>query len=1461
MSLRTDRRASAWLPPGLLAAVCYVPLLLTHAGKVGADTKTYLYLDPGRLLERAVSMWDPNVGLGTVPHQNIGYLWPMGPWFWFFERIGVPDWVAQRLWLGSIMFLAGLGVRYLLRTLGQHGSHVAASMFVYALSPYVLTLGARISALLLPFAGLPWMIALVARSVRVRGWLHPALFALLVTTVGSTNATALVLVGLAPLLWLPFAVLVLGEATIGQGFRVLVRIGVLSVGVSLWWMAGLYCQGAFGLDVLRYSETARTVAEASTAPELLRGLGYWFFYGDDKVGPWIEPSVPYTQNPVLLVGTYLLAGLGLLSAGFVRWRYRAFFVGLVLVGLVVGVGAHPWGDPPLWGRVVKVVLLSETGMAMRSLPRAVPLLALGLSVLAGMGIAAIGAWSRRMARPLAAGTMVLAVLCLPPLWTGNMVASNLERPEEVPDYWFNAARFLDSRGRGEEGWATRVLEVPGADFASYRWGNTVDPITPGIMDRPYAARELIPYGSPLSADLLIALDRQMQEGVLEPAAIAPVARFLGAGDVTLRADLQYERYNLPRPRQLWALLTAADGLGSPTGFGGNAPNVADPALPLEDELELSSPPDLADPPKVAVFPVEGPAGIIRAIPAGDPVVVAGDGEGLVNAAAAGLLSGHELVLYSASLAGKPATLRRELARSGATLVLTDTNRRAANRWGTVHENDGSTEAAGESALETDLTDNRLPIFPDATDDAATVSEYRGGVSARATAYGNPVTYTPENRAANAVDDDSRTAWSVGGFSPVDGERIELRYTEPRTTDRATLTQANTGVQNRWITSVRLRFDGGEPTDLDLDASSRATPGQTITFGERRFSTLSIEVLDTDVGRRDRYDNLSAVGFADIRLGAGDRRLDEVIRLPRDLLRTAGEASAGRPLAVVVSRLRSRPTAALRDDQEPSMARSFRLPTARSFTITGKGRLSTRAPSEMIDDLLGVTATGGGPLLATSSRRLPGDLRSGAVSAIDDDPTTHFSPGFLDQAGDFVRYRLDRSITFDRMNLRLLNDGRHSVPTRIRIEADGKVAAGVDLPAIRDQAIKDGAITVPLRFPAVTGREITVVIERARDVLTNDWISELPVVMPVGIVELGISGLRADVPTGPYDSGCRNDLLTADGRSVPLRLTGTVADAVAGRALQVSACGGPIELGAGDHLLRSAEGKAVGLDLDQLLLSSPSDAGRSLPRAARRGDAAAPTVTVVHNGRDRIAMDVGPRASPTWVVLGQSHSLGWKATAAGRDLGQPVPVNGYANAWLVPAGGGRLSVHLEWAPQRVVRWSIIASLMVGAVCVALVVVALRRGRRAGSGPAPASAGDQPRPFKPSLLWQSSGAPPSIRTTAITTVAVTLTVLALIGPFAALAVGPIVLAVLRWRRARALTVLGPAAALATSGLFTIGSQIRHGLPSGFEWPSYFAEVHSVAYAGVALLAVDVVVERLWTGRWWSPTDADRATAEHP
>ena len=56
--------------------------------------------------------------------------------------------------------------------------------------------------MLLPWAGLGWIVGLtVAAATRTR-WRHAALAALVIATVGAVNATALLMIAPAPVLWL-----------------------------------------------------------------------------------------------------------------------------------------------------------------------------------------------------------------------------------------------------------------------------------------------------------------------------------------------------------------------------------------------------------------------------------------------------------------------------------------------------------------------------------------------------------------------------------------------------------------------------------------------------------------------------------------------------------------------------------------------------------------------------------------------------------------------------------------------------------------------------------------------------------------------------------------------------------------------------------------------------------------------------------------------------------------------------------------------------------------------------------------------------------------------------------------------------------------------------------------------------------------------------------------------------------
>ncbi len=335
-------------------------------------------------------MWDPNIGMGTVTHQNIGYLFPLGPFYWLCERIGLPDWVAQRLWLGSLLFAAGAGVLYLLRTFGLRGPGVVVAAIAYMLTPYTLDYAARISVLLMPWAALPWMIGLVRKALRDGGWRYPAIFALVVQVVGGVNATALLFAGVGPALWVLYSWLVAREVQWRRASGVALRTGALTIAASLWWIVGLAMQGRYGLDILRYTETVEAVARTSTPNEIMRGLGYWFFYGQDRIGPWIEASSNYTQRPAVIIAGYTLAALALLSAGLVRWRHRVYFVGLFVVGVILAVGAHPFGSPTPLGALFKAFATGSTaGLAMRSTARAVPLVVLATAVLLGVGTNAV----------------------------------------------------------------------------------------------------------------------------------------------------------------------------------------------------------------------------------------------------------------------------------------------------------------------------------------------------------------------------------------------------------------------------------------------------------------------------------------------------------------------------------------------------------------------------------------------------------------------------------------------------------------------------------------------------------------------------------------------------------------------------------------------------------------------------------------------------------------------------------------------------------------------------------------------------------------------------------------------------------------------------------------------------------------------------------------------------------------
>ena len=1465
------------LTPLLLAGIGYVPLLLTHRGMVGADTKQYLYLDPSRLLARAPSMWDPNVGMGTVTHQNIGYLVPMGPWYWVLHALYVPTWVAQRLWTGTLLFGAAMGVVFLLRTLGfedrdradpaDHGPAVLVAALAYMLSPYVLEYVARISAILMPWAALPWMLALVIRGLRTRSWRHPALFALVVTLVGGVNATSLIYAGIAPVLWFPFAIWVTREVPWRPALATFIKTGLLTTLTALWWIAGLATQAGYGLDVLRYTETVPVVSQTGLPIEVLRGLGNWYFYGRDNVGPWVQPAAEYTQRLWLMAVSYAVPLTALVSAAVTRWRYRLYFMVLLAVGVAIAVGVHPYHQPSPLGSVFKAFATSSSaGLALRSVGRAAPLIALATAVLIG---SAVDAFARRFAgthaaRGAALLVSALVIVNMAPLFTGQFLDDNLQRPDHIPAYWTAAARYLSGQGN-----ATRVLELPGADFSHYRWGATLDPLTPGIMDRPFVGRELIPYGSAASADLIRALDERLQQGTFEPSSLAPMARLMNIGAVVLRSDLQYERFQTPRPQPTWALFNSAGtGLSSPVTFG---PTVTgQPVIADLDETTLATPANAPNPPAVAVYPVPGAAPILHTARMSSPVIVAGNGDGLVDMAAAGLLDGHTgPVLYSAALAQDPTAMRNALD-AGAALVVTDTNRKQGQRWGTIRDNFGYTETAAETPLVTDPTDARLPLFPGATTDSYTVTEERGVAVVRATAFGNPVSYAPGERPDLALDGDPTTAWKAGAFSDVGGDRLRIDLAAPVTTDHLNLVQPLVGARERYITKATITFDGKRPLPITLNPSSRTIGGQTVTFGRRTFRRVDITVDAMNIGRRADYRGGSPVGFAEVRIPGVN--VTEFVRPPTDVLNAAGTQSLTHPLVFVLTRQRSNPLESFATDQEAALRRTFTLPTARSFGIDATARLTAAdaadtappadspapAPSPLVDTAAvdGVidadlgTAPGG--ILARSSERLPGDLHARASAAIDGDPGTAWTTAFGDQQGKWIELQSPRVVSFDHLDLSVVADGRHSVPTRLRVVA-GSSSQVVNVPAVADGSMPNAVRTVRVPLQPVSGSTIRVTVLGVRAEKTINYLSQVPQTLPIGIAELGVPGLTQPLAQGPLPGTCRTDLLSVDGAPIGLRVVGTRAAALDRQALNVSLCGGPLKLGPGRHDLVAAPGKLTGFDLDRLVLSSaggggPASASTVLDQAS---GPVAPVAHVVHEGRTSatVTVNVTSGTQPFWLVLGQSHNAGWSAHSGGHSLGAPTLVDGFANGWLVHPGptGGLMTIQLDWTPQHRVRLALLASALAVLACVVLVIVG---GTRTGPWRRWVDPADRltTLPSLPALAlpWRWAGGPVTGLSARALALAGGFVAAFVIAPAAGLVVWvALTLSLSGARRRWALTVVG-VGLMAAASLYVLQLQLRYRFPTKIEWPEHFDKVALLPWIAVGLLVADAVVDHLRSRR---------------
>ena len=1359
-----------------LALLAYLPALLAAPGRMPSDTKLYLYLDPGRLISDAPYTWDNRQFAGWVPHQTVTYLWPSGPWYWLFEQLRVPDWVAHRLWIATLLFVGGLGVRWAARHLGLAGAGAITAAFVYQLSPYILPYLSRTSLMLLPWAAVGWLVGLTVRSATRTKWRDPAIFALVIFTVGSPNATALAMIAPAPVLWLVHAA---WQRSISwrRAIAAALRIGGLSLGVSLWWIAMLAVQGRHGADVLSYSETLEAVSFTSVSTETLRGLGYWLFYIRDPTGFATSASADYLESGRVIAIGFLLMMCCVAGIALTRWSQRRYAALLVLVGIVLAVGVHPIADPsPLMSRLA-TSSRSTLSLAVRSSTRALPLSNLGLALGAGaLATAASTVIARRQPRlHLLAPSIViwLAVLNLPALFDGGFVDPALERDQNPPAAWQQAAAALDA-GSMEH----RVMQLPGAEFGAFRWGYTVDPPLPGLTAKPLITRDLLPLGSPAAMDLLYALDDRAQANTLDPASIAPVARFFGADTIWVSNDMAFERFRTPRPELTDALLAARPaGLAEPTTFGAPTPNV--PALATLDETVLANP-MIGEPiPPVELVDVEDPVGMVRA--ATRLVVLAGSGDGVVDASAAGLLRGDEAVLYAADLGPTDHVDDADL------VIVTDSNRDRAHQWRGTQDVVGFTETGGPGTdvLQRDTADQRLPVFVDQSPIHETTAAV-AGLDVRATSYGEPFAYRPEDRPAMAVDGDPSTAWLVADrFNPL-GQSIDVSGD----LSGLSLLQSQQSGASRMISAVRLDFDNVTSV-VDLGDESLHGGGQAIDVPPGSTSVrVTIVAVAPRPGATDP--GASAVGFAELGLGSHP----ETVRLPDDVRAVAPSTS----MAIVLTRLRTDPLDRWRSDPEPRMIRQFDLGAGRQFTAKFVLRRDARAPDDVLNRLAGVDT-------ATSNRRLEGDPKSTAAHAFDGDPNTAWTSPFSDVVGSTLTVRLVPSESTTSLTLTQPVDELHSTITRVTVSIGGG-STSLDVPP------PDASGQSTIEFPATTGSSLSLSVDAIAPRTTVDRRYAETTVLPVAVREIGAVSIAAPRPLEQAPE-CRSDLVDVDGQAIPIEVSAdTITQLLAGASVTVIPCDpAQVDLTAGAHEMITAAGSATGIDVDQVVLRSGAEAPAT----------AAPTVAVTRSRTNRTAT-VTNCPDGCWLILGEGYNDGWQGEAAGKSLGAPRQISGGFNGWRLPGSTSPVTVTMTWTPQRTM-W---IGMALAALAVLACAVLIWRDK----------ARDEMRvPAAPTPHW-----PPAMisrRRAFVTAAALVILAGLVISPKYGVLAGIAGLAVLWFKRplvagAASLTLVGGLAVL------IMRRQLRYRLVANPSWPAAFDDLHRLGLLVVVLLFASTIAD---------------------
>lgn len=1323
MSDRTRRLA----PTAAIVVLSYALAFAQQPGRVFLDTRIEMTLDPARFLQSVASVWSSTGDLGHFQGgQFVGYLVPMAPWYAFAHAIGLSTWVAERIWMGTLMAAAGLGAMLLVRQLFPRSSWLARTVtaVLFLANPYVVVVIGRTSVWLLMYAALPWLLLATHRGLRdPRRWRWPAVVGLLVCVAnGGANVALTFWILLAPPALLAYEVVVLRSASWrdagGFALRAMVCIGA----VSLWWVVPLLLQSRYGTNPLPFTEQPSGILTTPSVAESLRLLGFWLVYFGSPAGPSVGSARDYLFDPLVIVATFLVPLAAI--AGFARTR-RTGYAPFMLLLLAGGVVAMSLGFPPgspLNQAFVSLYYKSGVVQALRTAWKAAPLVALPMACLAGVWVEGIVRQARtpaglRLRRLRVPAWSITVLLVVPVLWALPLFnGTTIDRQNaygSVPHYWRAAVRDATNATTSNQ----RILILPGALFAWYTWGETDDSVAPFLTPRRVTVRELARFADPHSSQLQTTIDDLVQQGRLVPGQLQPLLELLGVGAVLHQADSNPAGSGSVDPADAWSALQGQPPFQHPAQSYG--PSRLYTPMPGRDGPAVSLPAI-----RRIALPKTSP-GVVRVQPQANTTVLDGDGTGIAELAAEHMLDPSRAVVYAGDLRARRI---RQLVASGARLVFTDSNRLQILASSSVSANLGPTLEPGDPiAAETPHYD----LFVSRGASAQTVAVYSGLQYLHTPGPHASTTIFPQNAPYAALDGSLDTAWVADPATPTSERYIDLKLSSPLVVHSIRIhpLAERPGI----TTQVAVSVNGGGEQSFSLTPGWNTIPIDAVPLRELRVRITQV------------FGFAVAGGISELQIPG--LRIGRVLRLPTDLAAsTRGLDLSHSELAILLARTtadfpyREQPvpgdlqaqSVVHAADAESGIDRLVTLPVGRRFTLGGWANVRATAPDVLLDRLARLPPG----WRFSSSDRFEGLPINRASSAFDGDPATAWvAHDVAGQTRPWIQWSSPRPVTIRRFQL-VPGPLRYEFPDLVRISAPGVASQEVE-PA------PNGGVVL---YAPIRARTVRITVLHVRNAVGKAEFDRF--LDAVAIAEIRVPGLNPPAPArqGAFRTRCGALTVSSGAQTQRAEAYGSLAALDGGDPVRIRPCGTSrqLALDAGANLVVAPARRVMAPD--HIVLDSPAPAplpAPALPTLLSPGSAAQGSQTGI-----RVAA-----TAPSWLVMGESYSPGWRAWCrdrAGRQraLGPSVPINGFANGWSI--GPACVSAHIAFAPQSPANVAYIISAVAIVVLVLLALglrlpQRLRVLRRARPLPASAQAPSAPRaeyagasrvialPVRPAIAW--------------------------------------------------------------------------------------------------------------------------------